>query len=473
MATRTHDPRSTPTSTPEPGRDLPDLRRGGTLVAAGLVVLLVVLIAIRFVTASSGADATPAPVPATLAATISTLESRVEEAPGDLAALQSLSIAYVQRAIESGDPAFYALATRTLDEADEVVADDPTTLLARGTLALSLHEFDQARALGERARQASPESAGPLGILVDAAVELGDYDEAAVVLQEMVDLRPDLAALSRVSYLRELSGDLPGAIQAMAQAEEAGAGAPFDEATVAALLGDLHLDAGDLGAAAAAYDRALAGSPGLVAAEVGRARVTAARGDAPGAIARLEEVVAARPQPAALLLLADLQRTVGDDDAAAATDEVVRSVAALQDAAGQVVDLELALFETDRGDDPQLAVDLATAAAATRPDNIFVADALAWALHRAGRSEEAVPHVATALRGGATDPLLRYHAAVILAATGDTDAARQHLEVVARAPWFAVGHLAGAGALAVELDVDAPDAWTSGSSPRSGASTAP
>jgi tetratricopeptide (TPR) repeat protein len=472
MATRTEEPRSAPT----PEHDTPDRPRGrrSSVVATMIVVVLVAPAGVRFATASGGGDAPPAPAPATLTATIATMEARVADAPGDLAALQSLAIAYVQRAIESGDPAFYDLAERTLDDADELAPDHPTTLLARATLALSLHEFETARDLGERARQAAPASAGPLGVLVDAAVELGEYDEAAAVLQDMVDTRPDLAALSRVSYLRELSGDLPGAIQAMAQAEEAGAGAPFDEATVAALLGDLHLDAGDLDAAAAAYDRALTRSPGLVAAEVGRGRVTAARGDAAAAIARLEEVVAARPQPAALLLLGDLQRATGDNEAAAATDEVVRSVTALQEAAGQVVDLELALFEADRGENPELAVDLATAAAATRPDNIFVADTLAWALHRAGRSDEAAPHVATALRGGTTDPLVRFHAAAILAEIGDTETAHQHLEIVTRAPWFSFGHLDDAGALAADLGLDAPAAWTSWSpSATAGASTAP
>ena len=62
------------------------------------------------------------------------------------------------------------------------------------------------------------------GVVVDASNELGRYDEAAEATQHMVDVRPNLASLSRVSYARELHGDLDGAIAAMSQAVTAAAG---------------------------------------------------------------------------------------------------------------------------------------------------------------------------------------------------------------------------------------------------------
>lgn len=443
---------------PSPGATVRRRRpQPGALVVAAIIVLLSTLAAVRFVTASQP-DAPPPAVPATLAATITALETRVAADPTDLSSTQSLGIAYVQRAIELGDPVFYDLAARTLDAADALEPDHPTTLVARGTLALSLHEFQKALALGARAHEAAPESAGPLGVLVDAHVELGSYDDAAIALEQMLDRRPDLAALSRVSYLRELSGDLDGAIRAMAQAETAGAGAPFEQATVTALLGNLHLDAGDLRSAAAAYARAAQRSPGLVAAEVGAARVEAARGAPDEAIARLERLVDVRPHPEALLLLAELQRFEGRPEAVD-TEQLLRSIAVLQAAAGQIVDLELALFEADRGDDPQAAVALARIAHEARPGNVFVHDALAWALHRSGDSAAAVPHIEAALARGSRDPRVRFHAAVVLAEVGRTDEAREHLEVVVGAPWFSFQHRAEARTLAQQLGVAVPAAW--------------
>jgi hypothetical protein len=60
----------------------------------------------------------------------------------------------------------------------------------------------------------------------------------------------------------------------------------------------------------------------------------------------------------------------------------VRAVADLQGEQGQVVDLEMALFEADAGE-PARALELAQRAYDARPDNVFTTDALAWATFRA------------------------------------------------------------------------------------------
>src|SRR5205807_8990054 len=60
------------------------------------------------------------------------------------------------------------------------------------------------------------------GVLVDALVELGRYDEATAAAQVMTDMRPDLSSYSRISYLRELHGDTNGAMAAMRLAIQAG-----------------------------------------------------------------------------------------------------------------------------------------------------------------------------------------------------------------------------------------------------------
>ncbi len=46
---------------------------------------------------------------------------------------------------------------------------------------------------------------------MDANVELGNYDEAVKLADKMVEIRPDLRSYSRVSYLREIHGDVDGA----------------------------------------------------------------------------------------------------------------------------------------------------------------------------------------------------------------------------------------------------------------------
>src|SRR5207302_9587891 len=112
------------------------------------------------------------------------------------------------------------------------------------------------------------------GVLVDADNELGRYDEALSATQRMLDLRPNLAALSRASYARELRGDVPGAIELMTQAVMAGgSGGGENVAYVQTLLGNLLLQTGDIDGASKAYADALVSFPGLAAARAGQARV--------------------------------------------------------------------------------------------------------------------------------------------------------------------------------------------------------
>src|SRR5262249_22285948 len=80
-----------------------------------------------------------------------------------------------------------------------------------GTLALARHQFADALAWGEQPRSLNPAKPESYGVIGDAQVELGRYDEALDTIQRMVDLRPDLTSYARASYLRELQGDLPGA----------------------------------------------------------------------------------------------------------------------------------------------------------------------------------------------------------------------------------------------------------------------
>jgi hypothetical protein len=60
--------------------------------------------------------------------------------------------------------------------------------------------------------------------------------------------------------------------------------------------------------------------------------------------------------------------------------------------------------------------------------DIHTLDLLAWALHRAGRTVEALPIVRRAMQTGTAEPSLRYHAGVIEAGAGNNESARAHLD---------------------------------------------
>lgn len=325
------------------------------------------------------------------------LQAAAEATPENPSAWQDLGVGATRQAIATADPAWYGIATQAFDRATELDPTDPFTDVARGQLVLSLHDFEGALAIGERATAALPSTADAWGVLVDAQVELGAYDQAAESLQTMLDLRPDLTALARASYLRQLNGDLDGAIVAMRQAEIAGAGALAAQSSVAGLLGDLLLQRGDLEEAEAAYNRA--STPAAVA---GLARIAAARGDLDRAEEILLDLAARLPVPIVINTLAEVQTRQDDQAALADTLDLARTLATLQQNAGQTVDIELALFEASYGD-PERAVEVAEDAYTARPDNVFAAGALAWALYQAGDQERAEELAAEATRLGTVD----------------------------------------------------------------------
>jgi len=436
-------------------------RRWRSLLGGAALTALVGLALGRFLFLDAPAGPTaPAARPETLAQEITALERRVESEPQDLAALQRLGLAYTDRAIASGDPAFYDLATRSFDRATALAPDDPDTMVGRGRLLLSLHQFGDALEVGREALEARPRNAASLGVVVDAQVELGDYEAAAETLQTMLDVRPDLQALARASYLRELHGDLDGARLAMRQAVAASSQSSLDRAGVETLLADLALLTGDLEAAGEGYDRALEAEPDFPGAIVGATRVQAARGDLPGAIERIGEAAQRQPVSAVALLHADLLRLAGRTGEAADADAIVRAVADLQSSVGQIVDLETARFEAVRGD-PAEALALARRAYEIRPDNVFAQSTLAWALHLTTDTEAAVPLTEQSLRLGSADVGMRVRAAVIFEAAGRPDQARESLEVAfASSPWTAVSEFDDAVGVAERLGVAVPQGWS-------------
>jgi tetratricopeptide (TPR) repeat protein len=431
-------------------------------VAVLAVTLVAGLLAGRFLVAGGGNAPAAAPVVAggDTAAVVARLQGDLRGRPDDPRLLTRLGVAYVTRARETADPSFYTKAAGVLERATRLAPADADTMVARGLLELGRHEFRSALAWGTRAARANPDLPDALGVVFDAQVELGRYRAAVATAQAMVDRKPTQGSLARVSYARELLGDPAGAVAAMVQAAAAGGGSATDRAYVQTLIGNLHLGAGRLGPAEAAYRRAVEGRPGYGLAEVGLARVAAARGDLAGAARRLEPAAAKLPLPATVALLGDVKVAAGDPHGAAGQYRLVRVIERLNQANGVAVDLELARFEADhardRGADPRRAVAMARRALAERP-TIYASDTLGWALRQAGRPAQALPHARAAVRLGTRDAVLWYHLAAVEADLGRTAAARRHLaEAFAISPYLTVRDQPAALALAGRLHLPAP-----------------
>jgi len=392
--------------------------------------------------------ASTASVHETLAARTARLEARAAASPDDAATLSELALTYLQRARESGDPSFYPLAERAAQRALMLSPDAPVALTAAAAIAASKHDFAGTLALADRATAGEPSLAAAHAVRTDALVELGRYDEAVAEAQALADIRPDFAAYSRISYLRELHGDLPGAVDAMRQAAAAGAAVPQDVVWGRVLTGNLLLTSGDVEGAAAEYGRASALLPDDPNARAGQARLALARGDFAAAEQALRAAIDVRPLPEYVALLGDVLASQGRDAEARQQYDTVRAIERLFAANGVDTDLELALFEADHGGDPEAAYAQARTAYARRP-SITAADAVAWTAYRAGRLDEARAMIAKARALGTRDARIAYHAGVIALASGDAATARSALEaaLTARGMLTPAEYDAAAGAL--------------------------
>jgi hypothetical protein len=232
-----------------------------------------------------------------------------------------------------------------------------------------------------------------------------------------------------VSYYRELNGDLAGAVEAMRLAVSAGAAAPENVAYVQVLLGDLELQRGHVRAARLAYIAALRSLPGYPAGLVGLARADAAGGDLGRAAARLRRASRRLPLTATLVLLAEVERALGRPAAADAALAGARAQQRLYREAGTAPDAEAVIFEADHGS-AEAAVRLGRRVWRAAP-SVRSADALGWALTRAGHHSEGYAFARRALRLGSRDALVRLHAGVAARRAGLGSAAARHVAIAA------------------------------------------
>jgi tetratricopeptide (TPR) repeat protein len=369
--------------------------------------------------------AVPSPAVDPLTASIATAQQRLDAVPGDWVTWAQLGSAYVEQARVTADPSYYDLADGALAESLRLQPEgNDQALVGQGALANARHDFAAAADLADRALAANPYSATGWGVLTDARTQLGDYPGASEALARMVALRPGIASFTRASYDAELHGDLAGARSALEQALTLAQGGS-DTAYIRTYLGALAFSAGDLDSAAEEYAAGLQEVPQDPALQLGQARVDAARGEVEAAVAGFRAVVEASPLPEHLVEYGEYLESLGRTAEAEQQYALVATVRQLFAANGVSDDLSTALFAADHGD-PETALAAATAEYERR-QNVDSQDALAWALHSAGRDAEALPLARQATSLGGRNALFLYHRGAIEAALGMDAEARATL----------------------------------------------
>ena len=352
----------------------------------------------------------------------SSLVKAIRKNPRDIKSKLALVSLFIQEARISGNYAYYDKAS--LKYVDEVLNMDPENFEAltyKALIYLSQHHFADGLMVAQKAQQMNPYNAFIYGILVDGYVEMGNYDSAVASADKMVSIRPDIRSYSRVSYLREIFGDYPGAIEAMKMAIDAGA--PGDETTEwsRVQLGHLYENIGDLQSAKMHYMIALDERPNYAYALAGMARVVKTEKNYLQAIRYYEKADSMVNDYSFREELVDLYNMTGQrEKAKSASNSVINKLSGdaqsgqNDESIGHYADRELA-YAYLKTSDFNKALKHAMIEYGRRPNNIDANETVAWVYYCKGDYSKALPYIQTALKTNSKNPLLLSRAEMIYA----------------------------------------------------------
>ncbi len=222
--------------------------------------------------------------------------AKLEQDSTDVATRIKLIEIYLNEARITGNTNHYdALAMQNINTILQSNTVAPNLLYLaisyKASILLTLHQFAEAKKYAMQAQALNPYESDNYGCLIDANIELGNYDTAVYYCDKMVSIRPDLRSYSRVSYIREILGDNAGAIQAMQMAVNAGAAGRENTEWARVQLADLYLNKGALDTAELLYNQALANRSNFVQALIGIAKINEQKYKIDTAIASVEKAI--------------------------------------------------------------------------------------------------------------------------------------------------------------------------------------
>ncbi|MGA5339684.1 tetratricopeptide repeat protein [Streptomyces griseoincarnatus] len=365
-------------------------------------------------------------------------ERRLRKHPRDARAWAELGAAHVEQGVRLADPRYWPRAEKALRTALEVRKDNVPALRAMAVLANARRDHASARAWGEAARKLEPGRWTTYPPLIEASAGLGDDEETGRLLEKLMELRSGPAVMVRAAAVYRDRGWREDAAAKIADAASA-AGEPAERAAYLERAGQLAWERGDREDALRHFQEAVRTDPDQRAAQAGQGRALAALGRTTEALSAYRTALARHPRPEYALELGELYESLGMRPAAEVHYALLRERVRLAAAHGADEELVLGRFEADHGD-ARAAVRRLRAEWERQPST-EVADALGWALHRAGEDEEALPFAVRATEGtkggGVRSALFAYHRGTIERSLERYGAARRHLtEALQINPWF-------------------------------------
>ncbi len=357
---------------------------------------------------------------------IESLLKDIELNPENYKAKLQLSQAYIQEARITGDHGYYDGAA--IELLDDVIKNEPKNfdaLCCKATVLLSQHHFSDGLLIAQQALPLNPNNAFIYGLMCDAYVELGRYPEAVKVCDKMISIRPDIRSYSRVSYLREIHGDLNGAIEVAKLAVASGYPGLEQSEWTRMILAHLYENKGQLDSAEIQYKLALAERPSYPFAIAGLSNIAKLKGNYKEAIAGYEKAKTMIIEFSFADELTDLYVLNNEmDKAKKSATEVIDLLSPMSDidentsGHGHYADKELA-YAYLKLPDLENALKHALLEYDRRPNNIDVCETVAWVRYKKREYYEANTMINKALKTNCQNPSLLCHAGLIKIKAGE------------------------------------------------------
>lgn len=344
---------------------------------------------------------------------VSELNQKIAKNTNDIKSRLQIAVIYMAEARITGEhPYYYPATIKILDGILAMDSKNFEALVYKSSVKLSQHQFAEARQLAEKAKTINPDNAYVYGVLVDANVELGNYEEAVRMSDKMQAIKPSLESYSRASYLREIYGDMSGAVEAMKMAVQAGLPGSEPWCWSKKTLAQLYEKTGRWNDAKNQYDDILAIRPSYAFALEGLAKKEKAEKNYTKALELLQQASAIMPEFSFHEEMADIYALQGDQQKAKEKYAVVVTMLKEDEASGHTVSLELCRVYTKAGMYAE-ALQQAMKEYSSRPQNIDVNLALAWASYKNNDLTKAKEYLKAARKTGSKDPELVERAAMI------------------------------------------------------------
>ncbi len=358
---------------------------------------------------------------------ISFLHAKLKTQPNDERLEGLLAAAFLQKLRETIDPVYLRNAAGVVDR---MLSANPKSYMAlrlENEIDMQRHDFPKVAARARELLERNPSDSGTVGLLGDALMEMGKYDEAGEAYTRMTELSPNLFSYNRLAYHRFVTGNAVEALSWMSEAVRAGSDSPENLAWCLVEFGDLLFKTGHVEEAKAAYKHALLSFPDYHRANAALGRLLAAEGDDSGAVEHVKKAQAAVPLPDYAAILEALYRRAGNKEEENRQIELIDTIDKLMKVNGETMNRNLAVILADEDRKLDRALELAQVEFTVRND-VFTYDALSWVEYKRKSYTEAAAASEKALAKETPDPILYYHAGMIDAALGRKDAAKRHLE---------------------------------------------